>query len=204
METHYNNPNFVYNSNAELQFVDNSGLRLYYVKATRQYDSGVLTVGKCWSERRVKCSAKDRHVCSNCFETASKTIYYIFPCHTNKTTGVDPNWRHMIPPRQSRVVSEGHCFGACTKHTFDVDGIKVFAAMTKMSLIGREVKLRHVGLISFKWKPILVGSILCMHCRCELAKNWSQLCMKPITMPPTRIIEYLVRLLWSYLRMTLL
>ena len=30
------------------------------------------------------------------------------------TVGMDPNWRHIIPPHQPRVVSEGHCVADCT------------------------------------------------------------------------------------------
>lgn len=57
METHYNNPNFVYTSEMSniasdsagfpQQIVDNSGLRLYYIDASRQFDAGVMTIGKC-------------------------------------------------------------------------------------------------------------------------------------------------------------
>ncbi|KAK0041049.1 DBH-like monooxygenase protein 1 [Biomphalaria pfeifferi] len=39
METHYNNPEL------KNDFVDNSGLRLYFTKQLRQYDSGLLEIG---------------------------------------------------------------------------------------------------------------------------------------------------------------
>lgn len=57
METHYNNPDFVYDAatavTEEQATVDSSGLRLYVTAQTRRYDAGVMTVGKkivvcCW------------------------------------------------------------------------------------------------------------------------------------------------------------
>lgn len=60
------------------------------------------------------------------------------------SVGMDPNWRHIIPPGQEKVVSEGHCIGACTQHSFPSEGINIFAVMTRTHLIGRQVKLRQV------------------------------------------------------------
>nr|CAI5840240.1 unnamed protein product [Callosobruchus analis] len=31
---------------------------------------------------------------------------------------MDPNWRHIIPPGQQKVVSSGHCVSECTKQAF--------------------------------------------------------------------------------------
>ncbi|XP_039432205.1 MOXD1 homolog 2-like [Culex pipiens pallens] len=60
------------------------------------------------------------------------------------SVGLDPNWRHIIPPGQQKVVSEGHCIGACTERGFPRDGINIFAVMTRTHLIGRQVKLRQI------------------------------------------------------------
>nr|XP_029730306.1 MOXD1 homolog 2-like [Aedes albopictus] len=60
------------------------------------------------------------------------------------SVGIDPNWRHIIPPGQEKVVSEGHCIGACTKQSFPQEGINIFAVMTRTHLIGRQVKLRQI------------------------------------------------------------
>lgn len=57
---------------------------------------------------------------------------------------MDPNWRHIIPPFQHRVISEGHCVEDCTRRAFPRQGINVFAAMMRTHMIGKEVRLRHV------------------------------------------------------------
>lgn len=48
METHYNNPDFVYDGAHEDEqvAVDNSGLRLYFTKQLRKFESGVMSVGR--------------------------------------------------------------------------------------------------------------------------------------------------------------
>lgn len=58
--------------------------------------------------------------------------------------GMDPNWRHIIPPGQQRVVSSGHCVSECTKQAFGHSGINMFAVVMKTHRIGRQVVLRHV------------------------------------------------------------
>lgn len=58
--------------------------------------------------------------------------------------GIEPNWHHIIPPGQKRVVSQGHCIEQCTDSAFPVDGINIFATMTRIHQIGIEVKLRQV------------------------------------------------------------
>ncbi|XP_052873204.1 MOXD1 homolog 2-like [Anopheles cruzii] len=60
------------------------------------------------------------------------------------SVGLDPNWRHIIPPRQEKVVSEGHCVGSCTQRAIPRDGINIFAVMSRTHLIGRQVKLRQI------------------------------------------------------------
>lgn len=57
---------------------------------------------------------------------------------------MDPNWRHIIPPFQEKVVSEGHCIEDCTRKAFPRQGIAIFAVMMRTHLIGREIKLRHI------------------------------------------------------------
>ncbi|XP_075163902.1 DBH like monooxygenase olf413 [Haematobia irritans] len=58
--------------------------------------------------------------------------------------GMDPNWRHIIPPGQKEVISEGQCMEDCTAYAFPSEGIQVFAVMMRTHLIGREVKLRQI------------------------------------------------------------
>ncbi|XP_049295194.1 MOXD1 homolog 2-like [Anopheles funestus] len=70
------------------------------------------------------------------------------------SVGLDPNWRHIIPPRQEKVVSQGHCIGACTQHAFPRDGINIFAVMSRTHLIGRQVKLRQIRG-SMELQPIM-------------------------------------------------
>lgn len=58
--------------------------------------------------------------------------------------GMDPNWRHIIPPWQQRVVSSGHCVSQCTRQAFPRSGINMFAVVMKTHRIGRQVALKHV------------------------------------------------------------
>lgn len=58
--------------------------------------------------------------------------------------GMDPNWRHIIPPGQDRVISQGHCMEDCTGSAFPPQGINIFAVMMRTHQIGREIKLRQV------------------------------------------------------------
>ncbi|XP_037931611.1 MOXD1 homolog 2-like [Teleopsis dalmanni] len=57
---------------------------------------------------------------------------------------MDPNWRHIIPPGQKYVVSEGQCIEDCTAHAFPPQGVNIFAVMMRTHQIGREVKLRQI------------------------------------------------------------
>lgn len=63
---------------------------------------------------------------------------------TTTTTGMDPSWRHIIPPLQQKVISEGHCTDDCTKKSFPPQGISIFAVIMQTHNIGKEVKLRQV------------------------------------------------------------
>lgn len=60
------------------------------------------------------------------------------------SVGMDPNWRHIIPPGQQRVVSSGHCISECTKQAFPHSGVNMFAVVMRTHRIGRQVALRHV------------------------------------------------------------
>ncbi|PSN48993.1 MOXD1 2 protein [Blattella germanica] len=60
------------------------------------------------------------------------------------SVGLDPNWRHIIPPGQPDVVSEGHCISACTEHSIPPTGITMFAVTFHTHQIGRKVRLRHL------------------------------------------------------------
>lgn len=58
--------------------------------------------------------------------------------------GMDPNWRHIIPPGQQRVVSSGHCVADCTRQAFPPSGINMFAVVMKTHRIGKQVSLKHI------------------------------------------------------------
>ncbi|XP_064082617.1 DBH-like monooxygenase protein 1 [Macrobrachium nipponense] len=58
--------------------------------------------------------------------------------------GLDPNWKHQIPPRQRTVLSEGHCVGECTEAALPPTGINVFAVILHTHLLGRKVRVRHI------------------------------------------------------------
>lgn len=58
--------------------------------------------------------------------------------------GMDPNWRHIIPPGQQKVVSSGHCVSECTRQAFPRSGINMFAVVMKTHRIGRSVSLKHI------------------------------------------------------------
>jgi hypothetical protein len=53
------------------------------------------------------------------------------------SVGMDPNWRHIIPPGQPEVVSEGHCISACTQQAVPPQGIKLFAVILHTHFIGK-------------------------------------------------------------------
>lgn len=58
--------------------------------------------------------------------------------------GMDPNWRHIIPPGHEKVISEGHCIDDCTRKSFPPQGISIFAVIMQTHNIGKEVKFRQV------------------------------------------------------------
>jgi len=58
--------------------------------------------------------------------------------------GIDPNWRHIIPPGQPEVVSEGHCIADCTEQTIPNSGINMFAVILHTHQLGRKVRLRQI------------------------------------------------------------
>lgn len=60
------------------------------------------------------------------------------------SVGMDPNWRHIIPPGQQKVVSSGHCISDCTRQAFAAGGINMFAVVMRTHRIGRQVSLRHI------------------------------------------------------------
>lgn len=60
--------------------------------------------------------------------------------------GMEPNWRHIIPPGHENVISEGHCIDECTRSSFPPQGISIFAVIMQTQNIGKEVKLRQVCL----------------------------------------------------------
>lgn len=58
--------------------------------------------------------------------------------------GMDPNWRHIIPPGQQKVLSSGHCVADCTRQAFPRSGINMFAVVMKTHKIGKQVALKHI------------------------------------------------------------
>lgn len=58
--------------------------------------------------------------------------------------GMDPDWKHLIPPKQRTVVSEGHCVAECTQSVLPLSGIHVFGTILHTHLLGRKVRLRHL------------------------------------------------------------
>lgn len=60
------------------------------------------------------------------------------------SVGIDPNWRHIIPPGQPDVISEGHCISDCTGHTIPNSGINIFAVIMHTHQLGRKVRLRQI------------------------------------------------------------
>lgn len=59
---------------------------------------------------------------------------------------MDPNWRHIIPPGHTKVVSEGHCSEDCTRKAIPPAGISIFAVLMQTHNIGKEIKLRLVSI----------------------------------------------------------
>ncbi|XP_041782918.1 MOXD1 homolog 2-like [Anopheles merus] len=60
------------------------------------------------------------------------------------SVGMQPNWRHIIPPGQDRVLSEGHCIEECTQRAFPRPGINIFAVMMQTNGMGRQIRFRQV------------------------------------------------------------
>ncbi|XP_015115533.1 MOXD1 homolog 2 [Diachasma alloeum] len=60
------------------------------------------------------------------------------------SVGIDPNWRHIIPPGQREVVSEGHCVTDCTGQTIPESGVNMFAVIMHTHQLGRKVRLRQI------------------------------------------------------------
>nr|XP_053650331.1 DBH-like monooxygenase protein 1 [Cherax quadricarinatus] len=58
--------------------------------------------------------------------------------------GLEPSWKHLIPPRQRTVLSEGHCVSECTQAALSPTGINVFAVILHTHLLGRKVRVRHL------------------------------------------------------------
>lgn len=79
--------------------------------------------------------------------TIFQSIILDFDDNHMKIKGMDPSWRHIIPPAQQRVESEGHCTDDCTKKSFPPQGISMFAVIMQTHNIGKEIKLRQVCTI---------------------------------------------------------
>ncbi|XP_017756157.1 PREDICTED: MOXD1 homolog 2-like [Eufriesea mexicana] len=81
-------------------------------------------------------------------DSSGLRLYYTDRLRTHDagilSIGIDPNWRHIIPPGQPEVVSEGHCISDCTGHTIPNSGINVFAVIMHTHQLGRKVRLRQI------------------------------------------------------------
>lgn len=60
------------------------------------------------------------------------------------SVGMQPDWRHIIPPGQETVTSEGHCVDSCTRSAFPPAGIRIFAVLMRTHSIGKSVRLRQI------------------------------------------------------------
>jgi hypothetical protein len=73
-------------------------------------------------------------------DTSGMRVYYTASLRNHDagvlSVGMDPNWRHIIPPGQPEVVSEGHCISTCTQEMVPQRGIKLFAVILHTHLIG--------------------------------------------------------------------
>ncbi|XP_011494981.1 PREDICTED: MOXD1 homolog 2 [Ceratosolen solmsi marchali] len=58
--------------------------------------------------------------------------------------GIDPNWRHIIPPGQLEVISQGHCIARCTEYAIPDDGVNIFAVIMHMHQLGKKMKVRQI------------------------------------------------------------
>ncbi|XP_014208598.1 MOXD1 homolog 2 [Copidosoma floridanum] len=58
--------------------------------------------------------------------------------------GIDPNWRHIIPPGQPEVISEGHCISRCTGEMLPDKGVNVFGVVMHTHQLGKKARLRQI------------------------------------------------------------
>ena len=65
------------------------------------------------------------------------------------SVGIDPNWKHIVPPGQRQVVSEAHCVSDCTQQALPSRGINVFAVNLHTHLLGK------LMLININGVPLL-------------------------------------------------
>lgn len=56
--------------------------------------------------------------------------------------GIEPNWKHIIPPGHKNVYSEGHCISDCTQSSFPLQGINLLAIMFRTNWIGKETRFK--------------------------------------------------------------
>ena len=81
-------------------------------------------------------------------DSSGLRLYYTERLRTHDagilSVGIDPNWRHIIPPGQREVVSEGHCVADCTGQTVPESGVNMFAVIMHTHQLGRKVRLRQI------------------------------------------------------------
>lgn len=81
-------------------------------------------------------------------DSSGLRLVYTNQLHTHDagilSVGIDPNWRHIIPPGQREVVSEGHCVADCTGQTVPESGVNMFAVIMHTHQLGRKVRLRQI------------------------------------------------------------
>ena len=77
------------------------------------------------------------------------------------SVGIDPNWKHIVPPGQRRVVSEAHCVADCTQQALPSRGINVFAVNQHTHLLG-------TSLLPSSWDCSLLFLVHCASCIIDL------------------------------------
>lgn len=68
------------------------------------------------------------------------------------SVGLEPSWRHIIPPGQPEVLSEGHCVPECTRQTLPAQGVTVFAVAMHTRMLGKRLRAAPNSVSSSRYK----------------------------------------------------
>lgn len=101
------------------------------------------------------------------YSNRHQRIFYLSRNHDAGvlSVGIDPNWKHIVPPGQRRVVSEAHCVADCTQQALPSRGINVFAVNQHTHLLGTSL----IFFISF-FVVCVCSLLFLVHC---LLHHWS-------------------------------